>query len=297
MTADRLRPRVHGRTVLVTGASSGIGAASARQLAMAGARVLLVARSTDRLVQLGAEISGAGGTAYPHPADLSDVSSVESLVDDVVRRYGGVDVLVNNAGRSIRRSVSLSYDRFHDFTRTDDVNYRGPVRLTLGLLPGMRARRWGHIVNVSSAGALIPAPRFSAYLASKTAYDVFLRSLVGEVRADNVHISSLYMPLVHTPMVEATPVYRRLPGLTPDEAAQWISRAIAERRRVMAPWYARAGQLMGALGGRPPDRLMSMVYRLSQDSPAARGESNGSAGEETPLLDKARRLLLKGDAR
>jgi short-subunit dehydrogenase len=180
--------------------------------------------------------------------------------------------------------VSLSYDRFHDYERTNDVNYLGPARLTLGLLPGMRERRWGHIVNVSSAGVLIPAPRFSAYLSSKTAYDVFLRSLVGEVRSDGVHITSLYMPLVHTPMVEATKMYTRMPGLTPEGAADWVARAIADRRRVMAPWYGRVGLLMAALGGRTPDRLLSLVYRMSKDSAAARGEADGGSDLAVPVL-------------
>src|SRR4051812_26856509 len=297
MTGERLRRRIHGRTVLVTGASSGIGAASVRQLAAAGAQMLLVARSADRLEDLAAEIRRSGGTAGVHPADLSDIRSVESLLDDVLRRYGGVDVLVNNAGRSIRRSVSLSYDRFHDYERTNDLNYLGPTRLTLGLLPGMRERRWGHIVNVSSAGVLIPAPRFSAYLSSKTAYDVFLRSLVGEVRADGVYISSLYMPLVHTPMVAATKVYTRMPGLTPEEAADWVARAIADRRRVMAPWYGRVGLLMGAIGGRTPGRLLSLAYRMSKGSAAARGEADEGADLEAPGLDKARRLVRGGGTR
>jgi short-subunit dehydrogenase len=291
MTTDRLRRRIAGRTVLVTGASSGIGAASARQLAAAGGRVLLVARTLERLEQLAAEIRAAGGHAHAHPADLSDVGGVESLIDDVARRYGTVDVLVNNAGHSIRRSVELSYDRFHDYARTTGVNYLGPVRLTLGLLPAMRQQRWGHIVNVSSAGVLIPAPRFSAYIASKTAYDAFLRSLVGELRADNVHVSSLYMPLVHTPMVAATPIYTRLPGLTPDQAAGWISRAIADERRVLAPWYGRAGLLLGAITGRVPERLLALAYRFSTDSAAARGEPDENEEVEVPMVDKARRLM------
>lgn len=296
MTVDRIRQRANGRIALVTGASSGIGAATARRLAEAGAHVLLVARSADRLDQLAADIRRHGGTAHVHPADMADIASVEGLLFNVIDRHGGVDIFVNNAGHSIRRSISLSYDRFHDFERTNAVNYLGPVRLTLGLLQGMRDRRWGHIVNVSSAGVLIPAPRFSAYLASKAAYDVFLRSLVGEVSSDNVCISLLYMPLVHTPMVEATRVYTRLPGLSPDQAAGWVTQAIADRRRVMAPWYGRAGALIGALAGRAPDRLLSLVYRMSADSAAARGEQD--AGDtEVPVLDRARRLLQKGDVR
>ena len=142
------------------------------------------------------------------------------LVEGIRQCHGDVDVLVNNAGHSIRRSIALSYNRFHDFERTIDVNYLGPVRLVLGLLPGMRARRRGHVLNVSSLGVLFGAPRFSAYLASKSAFESFLRCIAPEVRGDGVAVTNIYMPLVHTPMVEATRVYRLLPGLTADEAAQ-----------------------------------------------------------------------------
>jgi NAD(P)-dependent dehydrogenase (short-subunit alcohol dehydrogenase family) len=300
MGGDRLHQRVDGRVVLVTGASSGIGAASARQLAAAGATVALVARSADRLETVAAGIRERGGEASVHPADLADLDAVEALVGDVLGRHGSVDVLVNNAGHSIRRSIELSYDRFHDYERTLDVNYRGPVRLVLALLPGMRERGWGRIVNVSSAGVLIPAPRFSAYLASKSAFDAFLRSIAGEVYADGVVVSSLYMPLVLTPMVEATRIYTMLPGLSPDQAGAWVCRALADDRRTMAPWYGRAGAILGAVFGRPPDRLLSFVYRAGRDSAAARGESDvgSDAALESPVLDTARRLVLgKGTSR
>jgi short-subunit dehydrogenase len=300
MGGERLRRRVEGRVVLVTGASSGIGAASARQLAAAGATVALVARSADRVESVAADVRKRGGSASAHPADLADIEAVEALVDDVLGRHGRVDVLVNNAGHSIRRSIELSYDRFHDYDRTLDVNYRGPVRLVLGLLPGMREGGWGRIVNVSSAGVLIPAPRFSAYLASKSAFDAFLRSIAGEVYADGVVVSSLYMPLVHTPMIEATRIYTKLPGLSPDQAATWVCRALADNRRTMAPWYGRVGALVSAVLGRTPDRLLSIGYRAGRDSAAARGESDSDsdAAPESPVLDTARRLVLgKGASR
>ena len=159
----------------------------------------------------------------------------QQLVEGIRQCHGDVDVLVNNAGHSIRRSIALSYNRFHDFERTIDVNYLGPVRLVLGVLPGMRARRRGHVLNVSSLGVLFGAPRFSAYLASKSAFESFLRCIAPEVRGDGVAVTNIYMPLVHTPMVEATRVYRLLPGLTADEAAQRICRAVVERPRPRSP--------------------------------------------------------------
>lgn len=278
-------------TVLVTGASSGIGAAAARQLGAAGAKVLLVARSEDRLEQLAREI---GTCAHVHPADLSDKRSVSRLIDEVLDRHGGVDVLVSNAGHSIRRSVELSYDRLHDYERTTAVNYLGPVQLALGLLPGMRARRSGQIINVSTAGVLLPAPRFSAYLAAKTAFDTFLRSIVGEVRRDGVQITSLYMPLVHTPMSHATRIYRMLPGLTPDEAATWITDAMERRTKFRAPWYAHVAHYALGVASRRGDRVMSTMYRVTADSAAARGEDGTAEFEiDVPVVKKLAGVLQR----
>jgi short-subunit dehydrogenase len=257
---------------MVTGASSGIGEATARALAGAGATVLLVARSEDRLRQIEHGIQEAGGSARAVPADLSDPDAVEALVDEVLRSHGRVDVLVNNAGRSIRRSIEFSYGRFHDFERTIDVNYLGPVRLVLGLLPGMRERRHGHILNVSSLGVLFSAPRFSAYLASKSAFESFLRCIAPEVRGDGVAVTNIYMPLVHTPMVEATRVYRLLPGLTAEEAAERICLAVVERPRRVAPPLGLMGRLLADAAPAPFDGLLRLTYRWSSDSSAARGE-------------------------
>jgi short-subunit dehydrogenase len=271
---------VAGSVVLVTGASSGIGAATARSLGSAGATVLLVARSEDRLRTVEREIVESGGSARVLPTDLADTQATQALVDGVQRDHGGVDVLVSNAGRSIRRSIELSYGRFHDFQRTIDINYLGAVQLVLGLLPTMREKRRGHIVNVSSLGVLFSAPRFSAYLGSKSAFDTFLRCVSPEVRGDGVAITSIYMPLVRTPMIEATQVYGLLPGLTPEEAAQRVCRAIVERPVSMAPRLARVGCLARDVAPGTFEKLLESVYRVSDDSAAARGE--GDARIEVP---------------
>jgi len=267
-----LRDAVSGKVVLVTGASSGIGWATARKLANAGAEVVLVSRSEDKLKDLRGEIEAAGGEACIHGADLADRDATATLVDDVHRCHGPVDILVSNAGHSIRRSVELSYERFHDYQRTIDVNYLGPVRLVLGLLPDMRERGGGHIVNVSSLGVLFSAPRFSAYLGSKSAFDAFLRCIAPEVRDDGVAVTNVYMPLVHTPMVEATRVYRLLPGLTPDQAADRICQAVVDRPRSVAPVLGRLGRIAYDTVPAVFDGLLHLVYKLSEDSAAARGE-------------------------
>jgi short-subunit dehydrogenase len=271
---ERLRDTVAGSVVMVTGASSGIGAATARSLGSAGATLLLVARSEDRLRTVAQEIVEAGGVANVLPTDLADPAAAQALVDGVQRDYGGVDVLVSNAGRSIRRSIELSYGRLHDFQRTIDINYLGAVQLVLGLLPTMREKRRGHIVNVSSLGVLFSAPRFAAYLGSKSAFDAFLRCVSPEVRGDGVAITSIYMPLVRTPMIEATQVYELLPGLTPEEAARRVCRAIVERPVAMAPRLTRVGCLARDLAPATFERLLESVYRVSEDSAAARGDGD-----------------------
>ena len=166
---------VNGKTVLITGASSGIGKAAAFKIATAGGIPLLVARSADKLEETKREIEDVGGTAYVYSADLSDPDSIDELVEQVLADHPAVDVLVNNAGRSIRRSIALSYDRFHDFERTIQLNYLGTIKLIMGLLPHMRERKSGHVVNVSSIGVQTNPPRFSAYVASKAALDAWTR--------------------------------------------------------------------------------------------------------------------------
>jgi NAD(P)-dependent dehydrogenase (short-subunit alcohol dehydrogenase family) len=270
-SSKALRNAVDGKVVLVTGASYGIGEATARKLAAAGATVLLVARSGDRLDELQQQISKAGGSAYAYTTDLSDPENVDALAANVLEGHGHVDVLVNNAGKSIRRSIELSYDRFHDFERTIRVNYLGPVKLVLALLPSMRARGQGHIVNVSTSGVRMPpAPRWSAYVASKGAFDVFIRTVALEVARDGVTVSSVYMPLVHTRMSAPTSTFRYVPGLGADEAADLVCKAIVERRKVISPWWVSAVEAGSAVTRRPWETAMEIWNRVSADTSSAR---------------------------
>jgi NAD(P)-dependent dehydrogenase (short-subunit alcohol dehydrogenase family) len=229
LLAPSLERAVGGRLVMITGGSSGIGRATALKLGAAGAHLVLVARTLSALEEVAAEVTALGGTAFVFPCDLTDLHAVDRLVAEVGARHGTPEVLVNNAGRSIRRSVARSYDRFHDYERTMALNYFGAVRLILGVLPGMRERRSGHIVNVSTMGLQTNTPRFSAYLASKAALDAFARSIASEVVLDRVDFTTIYMPLVRTPMIAPTKHYDRLPALSPEAAADLICDAIRKR--------------------------------------------------------------------
>jgi short-subunit dehydrogenase len=287
LAGDGLVAAVRDRTVLVTGASSGIGEETAVALGGAGARVLLVARSASELERVAARIAMDGGSAAVHRCDLTDLDAVARLAGDVLREHGPVDVLVNNAGRSIRRPIAASYDRVHDFERTMQVNYYGPVRLVLGLLPAMREQGRGHIVNVLSEGLLLHTPRFAAYLASKSALDTFSRCVANEVRGDGVRVTGVHMPLVRTPMIAPTAAYRRVPALRPHEGAALVLEAIAARpyavtpregaalalARTVAPGTLEAaiaavtGRLGGADAG-PPAAPDAGVPRAPRDSVA-----------------------------
>jgi NAD(P)-dependent dehydrogenase (short-subunit alcohol dehydrogenase family) len=259
---ERLAAAVRGKVVLVTGSSYGIGEATARRLASAGATVLLVARTADQLQVVADEIRSAGGSAFVYPANLADPAAVEELVRTVLADHGQVDVLVNNAGKSIRRSIADTYQRFHDIERTNAVNYLGPAKLVLELLPSMRERRSGHIVNVSTAGVRTPPmARWSAYLASKSAFDVWLRCVAQEVRGDGVTTSTVYMGLVHTRMSEPTPLLNRLPGLSPEQAADQVCTAVADRPHNITPPFVRPADAVGNLLRVPTDRLLEQYFR------------------------------------
>jgi NAD(P)-dependent dehydrogenase (short-subunit alcohol dehydrogenase family) len=269
---DVLRAAVGGKVVLVTGASFGIGAALAKRLGAAGARVLLAARSGPRLAELAQEITDAGGRAETFPLDLSDPRQIEQVVRQLAGIPGGVDVVVHNAGKSIRRSLALSLARPHDFQRCMSVNYLGPVQLQLALLPAMLARGTGQIVNVSSVGVRLPAaPRWSAYLASKTAFDVWLGAAAPELGQAGVTCTSIYLGLVHTRMSAPTPAYRGMPGQTPDEAAQVICRALIRRPRSIGPWWLTPARWLAPPLGRPVEWLQGKLFARGADSPAARG--------------------------
>lgn len=267
----RLRSAVSGKTVLVTGASYGLGEATARKLAAAGATVLLVARSADKLDEVTVSISGAGGHAIAYPTDLTDEAQMTALTNQLAEQHGPVDIVVSNAAKSIRRSLRLQYDRPHDFQRTIDTNYLGPIRLLLGLLPAMQERGSGHIVNVSSIGVrMLPTPRWGTYLASKGAFDMWLRSVTPELRADGIDVTSVYMGLIHTRMSEPTPSLRRMPGMQPDEAADVVAKAIIDRPRKVQPRWTLPGELASVLLAPVLERGAGLVYRHSEDSDRAR---------------------------
>ncbi|MGH2872443.1 MAG: SDR family NAD(P)-dependent oxidoreductase [Solirubrobacteraceae bacterium] len=262
MLAGSLHEAVRGRIIMITGASSGIGEATALRLGDAGATVLLVARTRKRLNLVAAEVQGRGGTAFVHPGDLSEIDDIDRLAHEVLEAHGHVDILVNNAGKSIRRSIDRSYDRFHDYQRTMALNYFAPVKLMLVLLPVMRERGSGHIVNISTIGLQVNTPRFAAYLASKAALDAFSRSIGPEVIGDGVHFTTVYMPLVRTPMIAPTKVYDRLPTLSPEQAAQMITEAIRKRPKKVATALGNLGQLTYAIAPGAQDLVVNRAYQL-----------------------------------
>jgi NAD(P)-dependent dehydrogenase (short-subunit alcohol dehydrogenase family) len=263
---------VNGKTVLITGASSGIGKAAAMKIARAGGIPLLVARSADKLEETKRQIEDMGGTAYAYSADISDPDSVEELCNQVLADHAAIDVLVNNAGRSIRRSVALSYDRFHDFERTIKLNYLGTIKLIMELLPHMRERHSGLIVNVSSIGVQTNPPRFAAYVASKAALDAWTRVVGSETIGDNVHFTTIHMPLVRTPMIAPTKIYDSFPTISPDEAADLICEAIRARPKQINTRLGTFGEVAYALFPKAVDQILSTAYKVFPDSAAARGE-------------------------
>jgi short-subunit dehydrogenase len=281
--ARSLEDAAGDRTVMITGASSGIGEAAALKLGAAGATMLLVARTREKLEGVAHEIERAGGTAFVHPCDLTDTDDIDRMAAAALDQHGAVDVLVNNAGRSIRRSVARSYDRFHDYQRTMQLNYFGPVKLILDLLPAMRERASGHIINISTMGLQVNTPRFAAYLASKAALDAFSRSIGAEVIGDGVHITTVYMPLVRTPMIAPTRMYDHFPALSSEEAADLICDAIRRRPKRVATTLGNLGQLSYAIAPGAQDLVVHQAFKLFPESdgprPEAQDTPGGSAGQ------------------
>jgi NAD(P)-dependent dehydrogenase (short-subunit alcohol dehydrogenase family) len=283
---------VNGKTVLITGASSGIGKAAAIKIARAGGIPLLVARSEDKLLETKQQIEDIGGTTYAYTADVSNPDSIEDLCDRVLADHVAVDVLVNNAGRSIRRSVALSYDRFHDFERTIQLNYLGTIKLIMGLLPHMRERRSGLIVNVSSIGVQTNPPRFSAYVASKAALDAWTRVVGSETIGDNVHFTTIHMPLVRTPMIAPTKIYDSFPTISPDEAADLICEAIRAKPKQINTRLGTFGEVAYALFPKAVDQILSTAYKVFPDSAAAKGEKDPNEAASTEQVALAH--LMRG---
>ncbi|HXF47247.1 MAG TPA: SDR family oxidoreductase [Burkholderiaceae bacterium] len=284
-----LKGQVQGKVVLVTGGSSGIGLAAAHKIAQAGAITVIVGRDQDKLNAAKAEIDAAlqeagnpnGGQVVTLSADLASLESTDKMVAWLVEKYGGVDVLINNAGRSIRRAIENSYDRFHDFERTMQLNYFGCLRTTLGLLPHMAAKRKGHVVNISSIGVLTNAPRFSAYVASKAALDAWTRCAASEFIDVGVTFTTINMPLVRTPMIAPTKIYQNVPTLSPDEAADLIVQAIVYKPVRIATKLGIFGQVLHALAPRVAQIIMNTTFRMFPESEAAKGVKEGEKAKPT----------------
>ena len=283
---------VNGRTVVITGASTGIGRAAALKIAAAGGIPLLVARTREKLEEVRDEIVARGGTAYVYPCDLSDLEAIDATVAEILSEHASVDMLVNNAGRSIRRSVALSYDRFHDYQRTMQLNYFGAIKMIMCLLPHMKERRFGHIVNVSSIGAQTNPPRFSAYVASKAALDAWTRVVSSEVIGDNISFTTIHMPLVKTAMIAPTKMYDAFPTITPDEAGDLVCEAIRAKPKTINTRLGTFGEVAYALAPKAVDQILHTAYKVFPDSAAAKGERDPN--EKASVEQVAMANLMKG---
>ena len=290
----RRRPsggELQGRTVIVTGASSGIGRETSLRIAARGGIPLLVARRTEELEKVREEIEAAGGRASVYSVDLTSAESVDAAVKQMLADHDGIDMLVNNAGRSIRRSIALSYDRFHDFERTMQLNYFAPVRLVLRLLPHMTERRFGHIVNVSSIGVQANPPRFSAYVASKAALDAFSRVVATEVVGNGITFTNIHMPLVRTPMIAPTTIYDRFPTLSPGQAADMIVGALEDRPKHVGTRLGTVAVVATALAPKLVDAVLHTAYLMFPDSTAAGGDKTG--GDPSDALSRGAVVLSR----
>jgi NAD(P)-dependent dehydrogenase (short-subunit alcohol dehydrogenase family) len=285
-----LEDAVEGKTVVITGGSSGIGAAAAKKIAEAGGAVVLVARTREKLEEVADEVRGNGGTAFVYPCDLSDMDAIAAMADKVLADLGGVDILVNNAGRSIRRSLALSYDRIHDYQRTMQLNYLGAVQLILKFIPGMRERGFGQIVNVSSVGVQTRAPRFGAYIASKAALDSLCDALQAEVVKDDVRFTTVHMALVRTPMIGPTTIYDKFPTLTPDQAAGVITDAIVHRPRRASSPFGQFASVADAVNPAVMDRVRNRAFGMFDDSDAAKGTESRT---DTTQFDKRNETFVR----
>jgi len=276
-----LSGQVKDRVVVVTGGSSGIGQATAKKLASAGAKVVIVARDPEKLESTRREIAQAGGRCFAYSCDLADMAAIDATAAKILVDHGTVDYLVNNAGRSIRRAVINSIDRFHDYERTMQLNYFGAVKLVLAFLPRMIEQKRGHIINISSIGVLSRAPRFSAYVASKSALDAFSESAASEFVDKGVHVTTINMPLVRTPMIAPTRIYENVPTLSPDEAAGLVVEAIVRKPVRIATRLGVFAAVCHAIAPKLTLVLLNTAFNMFPDSSAAQGRKEG--GEPQPL--------------
>jgi NAD(P)-dependent dehydrogenase (short-subunit alcohol dehydrogenase family) len=285
LSLDRsLAGAVRGKVVVITGGSSGIGLAAAERCAEAGAKVVIVARDPEKLEAARSQIAVRGGSVFAYACDISDYAACDGFAQQVLAEHGGVDVLVNNAGRSIRRSIDLSHDRFHDFERTMQLNYFAVVRLTMTLMASL-LERGGHVVNISSIGVLSNAPRFSAYVASKAAMEAWTRCAASEYADRGVTFTIINMPLVRTPMIAPTRIYEQMPVATPDEAADMVAEAITDRPKRIATKLGIAAEVLHLVAPRITEVVMNTAYRMFPDSAAAKGEQGEKIPEAAPTQE------------
>jgi len=290
-----LRGTVGGKVVLITGGSSGIGLSAACRFAEAGAITIICARGEDKLGAAVEEIkayAGKDAKVYSYSVDIADAAGCAEFVKKLEDEHGGVDFLINNAGRSIRRAIEASYDRFHDFERTMQLNYFGSLRVTMGLLPGMVAKKKGHVVNLSSISVLVNAPRFSAYVASKAALDAWTRCASSEYADQGITFTTVNMPLVRTPMTAPTKIYDNMPLLKPEEAADMIVQACVDKPVRVATRLGVFGEILHAAAPRITQIVMNTTFRMFPDSAAAKGDK----GAKTTLSPEAIAMsqMMKG---
>ena len=277
-----LRGHVGGKVVVVTGGSSGIGHATAVMMARAGARVAIVARDRAKLAETVREIQADGGEAMSFSADLAEIEACDKVLEQIFAKMGSIDILVNNAGRSIRRGIASSYDRFHDYERTMQLNYFGSLRLIMGVLPVMEKKRRGHVINISSIGVLSNAPRFSAYVASKAALDAFSRCASAEFSDAGIKFTTINMPLVRTPMIAPTKMYENVPTITPEEAAAMVKQAVIYQPQRIATRLGIFAQVLHAVAPKVSEIVMNSAFRMFPESAAAKGvkEHQAEASQE-----------------
>ncbi len=279
-----IREALTGKYVVITGASSGIGHVTALKVAQAGGIPVLVARGKEKLEDTRDAIELRGGTAHVYPCDLSDLEAIDRLCEAMTAELPSIDFVVNNAGRSIRRSLRLSQDRFHDFERTMQLNYFGAIRLVMGLVPKMQEQQHGHVVNVSSIGVQTNPPRFSAYVASKAALDSWSNVVASELVGDGITFTGIHMPLVRTPMIAPTKLYDKFPTISPAQAADLVVKAMVERPHEINTLLGNAGAIAHTVAPKLAFRVLNMAYHVFPDSAAAKGEAAGGTRESEQIM-------------
>ena len=295
LTPRNLRAALEDRVVVVTGASSGIGRATALEMGRHGARMMLVSRTKEKLDALAREIKDAGGKAWVYPTDLADMAANQRMIERVLKEHGRVDILVNNAGRSIRRSVKESLDRFHDYERTMQLNYFGAVKLMLAVIPGMKERGSGHIINISSIGVQAYPPRFGAYVASKSALAALARCMAPEVADDGIVVTNIHMPLVRTPMIAPTGIYKNFPTISSDEAAEMVVQAVLTQAPEVSTRLGKLGEAVDTISPGFLNFVMTGAYHVFPDSEHKNGpRRKEKEEEEMPMEQAALAYLMRG---